>query len=222
MIAFFDVDKTVMNGYSGYFTAVELIRRGIIKKRRILKAILYNAIGSLFKQMDVRRMYEIVLADMAGSRAEDMMEIGRTIFINKVKPLLYVEALEEIKNLKSEGCKIVLISSGPAMCIKNMEPYLKADISYCNGPIVIDGILQKTLQEPLCYREGKLVLAEQCIKEEGIGFEDCYFYADGFSDLPLLEKVGNPRVVNPDRNLQKIAEQRKWPILRFQRTLGGE
>lgn len=220
MIAFFDVDKTLCDGYSGYYTTRELIRRGIVKKRRILKAVLYKAVGHLFRQMNVRRMYEIALADMAGTKLPDIMALGLEIFERYVKPILYQEALEEIQRLKALGHQIVLISSGPYMCIKNMEGFLGADYSFSNGPVITNGILQKEVAEPLVYKEGKLKIAQDFASARGVALKDCSFYSDAYSDLPLLENVGSPQVVNPDRNLEKEARRRNWPIHRYESLLG--
>lgn len=219
-IAFFDVDKTLCAGYSGYFTTRELIRRGIIKKRRLLKAVLYKAIGHLFRHMNVRRMYEIALADMAGTHYDEIMSLGREIFEQQVKPRLYVQALEEIQKKKAEGHFIALISSGPYMCIKNMENFLGADTSFSIGPIIENGILLKTIREPLCYKEGKVTLARELAKNLDTSLEQCSFYSDSYSDLPLLNRVGHPHAVNPDRNLLQEAQSRGWPILRFEKRLG--
>ena len=49
----------------------------------------------------------------------------------------------------------------------------------------------------------------------------CYAYSDSVTDLPMLEIVGNPRAVNPDRALRRIALQRGWPVLTFGALRGG-
>ena len=219
-IAFFDVDKTLCDCYSGYHTTLELMRRRIIKKRRILQAIFYNAIGRLYVNADVKRMYEIAIADMAGTHINDILRIGKEAFDKYVKPTMYVEALEEIEKLRREGFSIVLLSSAPAMLVKNMELFLKADTSFSNGPEIVDGILQKKFREPLCYKEGKVQVAKEYADSQGISFADCRFYSDSISDLPLLSLVGHPRVVNPDSKLRREAERRGWTILNFHRTLG--
>lgn len=220
-IAFFDVDKTLCDCYAGYHTTVELIRRNIIKKRRLLKAILYNTIGRIHLKANVQRMYEIAGADMVGTRFEDILQIGRETFEKRVKPKLYVEGIEEIERARREGFKIVLISSSPYMLIKAMEEYLKADASFSNGPLLENGILQKTIRLPLCYKEGKVTIAQQYADEQKVSLGDCRFYSDSFSDIFLLEAVGHPVAVNPDRRLSKHAKEKRWPILEFQKTLGG-
>lgn len=219
-IAFFDVDKTLCDCYSGFHTTMDLIRLRIIKKRRLLQAVLYNAIGRIYLSAPVDRMYEIAIADMAGTALPDIMEIGRRTFEAKVKPTLYREGIEEIRRLKSEGYTVALISSGPYMLIKNMEAFVGADASFSNGPVIRDNILQKEVQKPLVYKEGKVLVAEKFAADQGVSLASCLFYSDSLSDLPLLEKVGHPFVVNPDRKLFRVAAARKWPVLNFQDTLG--
>jgi HAD superfamily hydrolase (TIGR01490 family) len=221
-IAFFDVDHTLCAGYTGYYTTRELIRKKIIKKRRLMKAVLYSLVGPLFKQMDVRHMYQIALSDMAGTRIEDIMELGRQIFERDLKSRLFIEGLEEVERRKKQGYLIAILSSGPYMAIKNLETFLGADTSFSNGPIVREGILQKEIQEPLCYKEGKVKLAHAYSAEHDVELKDCAFYSDGYSDLPLLSQVGEPVVVNPDRNLRREAARRSWKVLQFKKTLGNQ
>jgi len=219
-IAFFDVDKTLCDCYTGFPTTIELMRRKIVKKRRILQAIFYNAVGRIYVNADVRRMYEIAIADMAGTHIDYILQIGKEAFEKSVKPKMYIEGIEEIERLKGEGFTVALLSSAPYMLVKNMEQFLKIEHSFSNGPEIVDGILQKKFREPLCYKEGKVQVARQFAESQGVPLQDCRFYSDSVSDLPLLSLVGHPRVVNPDAKLEREAERRNWPILRFQRTLG--
>ena len=67
-------------------------------------------------------------------------------------------------------------------------------------------------QEPLCYGEGKVHYAEKIAAEHGVQLDDCIFYTDSISDLPLLEKVGSPIAVHPDYHLKRLAQKRGWEI----------
>jgi HAD superfamily hydrolase (TIGR01490 family) len=221
-IAFFDVDKTLCDCYSGFHTTLELIRRKIIKKRRLLKALFYNAIGRSHLKANVRQMYDIAIADMAGTHIDDILKIGKETFEKHVRPKLFVEGLEEIKTLKKQGYLIALLTSGPYMLIKNMENYLQTDASFSNGPVIENGILQNRFREPLCYKEGKIQVAQEFADQQGVSLKECRFYSDSISDLPLLLKVGHPFTVNPDRLLRREAESRKWPILKFKETLKNQ
>ncbi len=64
----------------------------------------------------------------------------------------------------------------------------------------------------LCFGAGKLGYAEAYARDRGVSLADCWFYTDSFSDLPVLERVGHPVVVNPDPRLRREAERRGWPV----------
>jgi HAD superfamily hydrolase (TIGR01490 family) len=220
-IAFFDVDGTLLSGLSGYYTTLELIRRRIIKKRRLPLAIFYKIVASLHTG-DVRKMYEVAIADMAGANYKDILQIGREVFEKDLKPKLYREALEKIQEHRQSGDRVVLISSGPTMAVKVIEEFVAADGSFSIGPVIQDNILQNRLMEPFVYREGKILAARQEAEKHGLTLETCFFYADTHHDIPLLSAVGNPNVVNPDRPLRKEALRRGWPILEFKHLLGDD
>jgi putative phosphoserine phosphatase/1-acylglycerol-3-phosphate O-acyltransferase len=80
---------------------------------------------------------------------------------------------------------------------------------------VEDGILTGGVVKPTCYGKGKAVAAEALARDEGIDLGASYFYSDSHEDLPLFELVGNPRPVNPTRQLAQIAKERQWPVYRF-------
>jgi HAD superfamily hydrolase (TIGR01490 family) len=65
---------------------------------------------------------------------------------------------------------------------------------------------------PLCYGEGKVDRAARFAEIQGFQLEDSTFYSDSFTDLPLLERVRAPVVVNPDSRLARVARKRGWPI----------
>ena len=74
------------------------------------------------------------------------------------------------------------------------------------------GIFTGKFVEPLCYGDGKIVRAKRLAKEHGFALEESTFYSDSFTDLPLLEAVAEPVIVNPDPRLERIAKKRGWRI----------
>ncbi len=66
---------------------------------------------------------------------------------------------------------------------------------------------------PICYGDGKIYWAEQFAEAHGIDLARSYFYTDSVTDLPVLERVGHPRVVNPDPRLRRVAQRRGWPVV---------
>lgn len=108
------------------------------------------------------------------------------------------------------------------MTIKILGDYLGIHSEYAPGPVICNGILQKEIREPLPYGDGKLEVAKLIAAQEGVSLHDCYFYTDNIDDLVVLQAVGHPYAVNPDKKLAKIAKDAGWPILSFSECLGSD
>lgn len=88
-----------------------------------------------------------------------------------------------------------------------IEHVLASELEVCDGRFTGRAVL------PLCYGAGKIERAERFAAERGIDLSRSYFYSDSISDLPMLERVGEPRIVCPDPRLRREARRRGWPIL---------
>lgn len=219
-IAFFDVDNTLLRGNSGYFTVRELIRRKIIKKKRLPVAVYYRLLNAFF-YTDIRRMYETAIADMVGLSVDEVLQIGSEVFERDLKPRMYREALAAVEASHKENRAVILLSSGPWMTIRTIERFLSAQASHAIGPAVADNRLLGRLAEPFCHGPGKADIARAEAQARGTQLDQCAFYGDSITELPLMSIVGEPRIVNPDRGLRKAAQQHGWPILQFTEVLGG-
>jgi len=81
--------------------------------------------------------------------------------------------------------------------------------------LVRDGRFTGEAVRPLCYGEGKTYWAERFAAAQGVDLGRSYFYTDSITDLPVLERVGEPRIVNPDPRLRRVAGRRGWPVLQL-------
>ena len=81
--------------------------------------------------------------------------------------------------------------------------------------VVRDGRFTGEAVRPVCYGDGKMYWAERFAAAEGLELDQSYFYTDSITDLPVLERVGEPRVVNPDPRLRRLAVRRGWPVLQL-------
>jgi HAD superfamily hydrolase (TIGR01490 family) len=75
-----------------------------------------------------------------------------------------------------------------------------------------EGCFTGSAVDPICYGSGKVKRVEALGAREGFAFEDCVFYTDSYTDLPLLEKVAEPVAVNPDVRLEREAKRRGWRV----------
>jgi phosphoserine phosphatase len=80
---------------------------------------------------------------------------------------------------------------------------------------VENGRLTGRVIDPICFEEGKIYWLQQLVEKEEIDLAKSWFYTDSVTDLPLLELVGHPVVVNPDPRLYRAASRRHWPVRFF-------
>lgn len=215
-IAFFDVDHTLIDGNSGFYTSMRLVRHGVMKKRRVVQAVYYSLAALLFHQ-DIKKIYQTAITDLAGCTLDQVLKIGEECFEQDIKPRLYSDGMKSIREHQKRGDHVVFLTAAPYMLIHWFQDHVGVEEAHCMGPELNNGILSDQLISPLCHAEGKIYYAEQSSKKHNIPLSDCYFYSDHMSDLPLLEKVGHPCVVNPNRKLKRLAKERGWPIKEFRR-----
>lgn len=216
-IAFFDVDYTLIDGNSGFYTTLHLVKKGLMKKRRFLQAVYYSSAALLFDQ-DIKKIYQTAMQDLVGLPLSHVLKIGKECFEADIKRRFFVEGLRCVQDHQKRGDKVVVLSAGPSMTLYHVAQYLKADEAYMMGPEIQNEVLTNRLQLPLCHGEGKVHYAKLVCKKYGIPLKDCYFYTDDESDTPLLKSVGHPHVVNPGRGLIKISKRMGWKILWFEKT----
>jgi HAD superfamily hydrolase (TIGR01490 family) len=131
-----------------------------------------------------------------------------------VDPLVYQEATDLISEHKSEGHDVVVVSASGAEIVTPIASMVGATHSVGTRMVVEDGRYTGDI-EFYCYGENKAVAVAELARQHGYDLAECYAYSDSVTDLPLLEAVGHPTVVNPDRGLRKVAAQRGWPVLTF-------
>jgi HAD superfamily hydrolase (TIGR01490 family) len=131
-----------------------------------------------------------------------------------VDPLVYKEATQLITDHKSEGHDVVVVSASGDELVAPIASMVGATHSVGTRMVVADGRYSGEV-DFYCAGENKAIAAKQLAEKHGYDLEDCFAYSDSVTDLPLLEVVGHPTVVNPDRALRKIAALRGWPVLTF-------
>jgi len=122
------------------------------------------------------------------------------------------DLVEEIKKHRKNNAEIVLISASPRNLCYPLYDYLDMD-ELISTDLIIENDIFKGIQGKNVYGNVKVERAKEFLSGKNMKFEDSYFYSDSISDLPLLEAVGNPICVNPDKKLMKVAINKNWKIL---------
>lgn len=214
--AFFDLDKTVIAKSSTLAFSKPFFSQGLINRRAVLKSsyaqFLFLMSGADHDQMDRMRTY---LTNMCtGWDVEQVKAIVGETLHEIVDPLVFAEAAELIADHKLCGRDVVVVSASGEEIVAPIARALGATHAMATRMVAEDGKYTGDIAF-YCFGEGKVEAIRALADREGYALEHCYAYSDSVTDLPMLEAVGHPTVVNPDRALRKEASARGWPVRSF-------
>jgi HAD superfamily hydrolase (TIGR01490 family) len=187
------------------------VRLGHISRWTAVRGAFWLALYTL----GVARM-ERILTDavniMRHAVEDAIVERTTRFFHEEVRALIRPRALEAIASHRAQGHRVYLLTTSSTYLTSLIAEELGIDGYLCNRLEVVDGRFTGRLYLPVCYGEGKVVHAQRLLDELGVAIDECVFYTDSYSDLPMLLAVGRPVAVNPDLRLQRYARRRGWAI----------
>jgi putative phosphoserine phosphatase/1-acylglycerol-3-phosphate O-acyltransferase len=220
--AFFDLDGTLVAGYTAAAQTKDRLRR------RDLRVVEFLTIVDLAVQFRLgRRAFETLIESSAltvkGRLAREVDEMGERIFRQSVADLIYPEMRALVRAHQRRGHTVVLSSSALTNQVAPVARYLGIEYTVCNRLVADEqGVLTGEIEQPVVWGPTKASGVQQFAADHQVNLGSSYFYADGDEDLSLMCLVGHPRPVNPEPALTKAAVRRGWPILRFSsRGSGG-
>ncbi|MGB1091771.1 MAG: HAD family hydrolase [Oceanobacter sp.] len=211
-VVFFDLDDSLINK-----DANTLWIRWRAKHERwaIVEATL--ALASLYRVYKKGKVTHWRLSNYYRTRARGLDIDGyrsrvEQFFTETGHLHIYPQASSLLFAYRQKGAELVMITGA--------DNYVAQVYAQALGiPHVISNRLREEdgritgLRKPLCYGRGKVGLARAYLRERGLSLSDAAFYTDSHADLPLLEKVGYPVVLNPNDTLRQEAILRDWPCL---------
>jgi HAD superfamily hydrolase (TIGR01490 family) len=218
--AFFDVDKTLLPGSSLYLFARGLYRRGFYDLRDILGfafgQLTFRLTGAEGRRgMEAAR--EHALAFIEGKRQSDLKQLGHDIVVEVIGPRIYPGMRRVIDVHRANGDKTYLVTAAPKELAERIAAYLGMDGALGTEAELVDGTYTGRLVGPVLHGPAKLDAVVDLADEQGIDLRASSAYSDSVNDRPLLEGVGHPVAVNPDRMLRELAAERGWPVQDFRR-----
>jgi putative phosphoserine phosphatase/1-acylglycerol-3-phosphate O-acyltransferase len=214
VIAFFDMDRTLILGHSATAFAWEALQ----SRRSDLARIAREILGHLERRpggQGATALYRQLLSSLAGTADADLKAVGRAAYERSLAASIFREARQIVQRHRLAGHRLVMISAATHYQAESIAEDLGFDELVCTRPRVADGILTGAVEGDLCYGEGKLIAARRLARQSAARLDDAWFYTDSRHDLPLLKKVGNPVPTNPSDALQEYAAARGWPMLTF-------
>jgi len=210
--AFYDLDQTILDGNSASYLVKEARKRGVMSERQYRQAVWL----SILYKLDIGNptlMIDRMLSWLKGIQEAYIMKLSQEIFDQLIKETIRPKILETIEEHRSKNGAIVLLSSATTPICKPVSQFLKLDGMICTQLESEQGILTGHTRDKLVYGPEKKVRMLAFCKEKGFNPDDAWYYGDSHTDRYVMEAVGHPVAVSPDKGLMRIAKKNKWPIL---------
>lgn len=207
--AFFDIDHTVLEVNSGTKWVGYQWKNGTMTLVEVMRALWWT-VQYRFGLLDFDAMAGRVIAQYEGQRVEPFEHEVEAWFREQIAPTICTEARERIEAHREQGHALALLTSATRFLSVPLSRALSIEHVLCTEVGEQDGCFTGVHLTPACYGAGKVVRAEAFAQREGVDLDRSFFYSDSYSDLPMLERVGEPRVVNPDPRLRRLAARRGW------------
>ncbi len=217
--AFFDLDKTLMQGSSGFQFARAVREAGMMSRRQLaadgIANVVYRLQGASDEQSEALRTR--IATSLEGVRVRDLDRLGVRV-MQRILPRLYSQMLTIAYEHQDAGRPVYIVTAAA----QDMAEVLARVMTF-------DGALGSTLSEvedgyftgrpsgAFLYGPAKAVAITELAEREGFDLSASYAYSDSVSDAPMLRAVGHPVVVNPDAGLVALAKDGGWEVLRFDR-----
>lgn len=216
--AFFDLDRTLISGSSTFHFAVAGWRHDLLSWQELAGGALHALLFRLTGASDERSaaMRDRLLSSVEGANEADLLEMNERVIprvLERVRP----EA-KGLLELHAEADRDrYLVSASPTELVTPLASALGLEGGIGTRSEVVNGHYTGRLDGPFVYGDGKAQAIRKLAAERDYDLRVSYAYSDSASDLPMLEMVGHPVAVNPDRALAAVAHQRGWPVVTFSR-----
>ena len=212
MVAYFDLDKTFIDGSSGTAWLRAEFSRGSLgwwdAFLGVIWLTLYHVLG-----VHVGNPMRVAVKKLAGRSGQDLDKTAEEVYLTAVKGRARKGALEVLAKHRAAGDQVFLLSSSLNLIVDRVAQEHGFDGAISTELLTDErGILTGLLVEPLCFGEGKVERARSHLESLGLDLGDCVFYSDSLSDLPLLQEAGRGVAVNPDVRLARKAAEVGLPV----------
>ncbi len=217
--AFFDLDKTLMQGSSAFQFGRAAYRAGLMGRRQLLADGVANVRFRLRGATDADSvaLRDRIAASLEGTRVVDLERLGTDVLAG-ILPRVYPQMMTIAHEHQDAGRRAYIVTAASQELAEILARVMAFDGAIGSQVSeVVDGVYTGRPTGVFAYRSGKARAIEELAAREDIDLSASYAYSDSESDLPMLRAVGHPVAVNPDGELARIARREGWQVLRFDR-----
>ncbi len=218
--AFFDLDGTLVDGFTAAAHASDRIKRrqaGIGEVLGVVEASMRYRLG----RMRFEHLLTRAAGYLRGEALTDLDDVCQRIFVDSVATRVFPIMRGIVAAHQERGHTVVLSTSAVTIHAEPVARFLEIDHVLCNHfTLDSEGRLTGQIAKPVIWGRNKASAAVHFSDANQVDLQHSYFYADGDEDAALMAMVGNPRPVNPRPKLAALAEEHGWPVLRVVATGG--
>jgi putative phosphoserine phosphatase / 1-acylglycerol-3-phosphate O-acyltransferase len=213
-IVFFDVDGTLINGNSGKSLVRTGYKKGVISTKTFIHA-LYLSLLLKFNLRKPGRIMDGMAAWLKGLTEDTVKELSDEVFLSSLTSAIRPEIYAEIQFHKERNARIVILSSAVQFVCLPLAKHLALDDVICTELEVRDGVFTGRFAGNICYGNEKANRLKVFCEEMNCSPAKSYYYGDSISDFQVLNSVGYPVCVNPDKKLAKAAASKHWIVQKW-------
>lgn len=217
--AFFDLDRTLMSGSSGAQFGRAAYRAGLVSRAQVARwgidHLRFRLHGATDQDTDA---LVALVNDLLRGVPERTLRRMIPDLLEGILPRIYPQMVAEVRSHQDAGRPAFIVSAASNGVVELLARVLDMEGGIgTRYEVDADGRYTGRLIGGLNYGELKIEPMRRFAADHGIDLDRSWAYSDSASDLPMLELVGHPVVVNPDAALARVAVERGWPVMRFEK-----
>ena len=213
--AFFDLDRTLLSGASGPAITAALRATGLLTGRGLPGQDLLFRAFNIFGENRPSMVLTRQAASFAANWSRDAARQAGALAAETLEPMVQPYARALIDDHHHAGRLVVLATTTPYDLVKPLADRLGFDAVVATRYGERDGVYDGTIDGEFVWGHGKYRAVRAWADETHVDLAASWAYSDSYYDVPLLNAVGHPEVVNPDPRMRLQAVARRWPTRYF-------
>jgi HAD superfamily hydrolase (TIGR01490 family) len=212
-LAIFDLDNTLIAGDSDHSWGQFLVEKKLVDGEHFRRA--NDRFYEEYKAgtLNIVEYLQFSLTPLTHHTMEKLAELHQEFMRNYIQPMMLHKANELLAWHRAQGDYLLIITATNGFVTRPIATALGVDDILTTDPEIVNGRYTGKFVGIPTFQKGKVIRLQDWLNEKQFTLDDAYFYSDSINDLPLLEQVPNPIVVDPDAKLQTVAETRNWKII---------
>jgi HAD superfamily hydrolase (TIGR01490 family) len=212
-LAIFDLDNTLIAGDSDHAWGMFLVDRGVVNKGHYRQQNDRFYADYCEGKLNVYEYQRFVMTPLISLSVRERMSLHNEFMANCIAPLRLSKADELLTKHRQAGDHLLIITSTNRFIAGPIASLLGVSTLLATEPEIVDDKFTGAIIGTPCYQHGKVQRLNQWLESQQATLESSCFYSDSINDVPLLEWVDYPVVVDPDEKLRDYADQKRWPII---------